>query len=432
MNRQMVLEKPPGEPKRLSLRVNFSWTFLGMVFRQVSAVLVLMLLAKWGSEELVGTYSLGLALVAPVLAFSDLELGGLLITDQSPTVPYGRFVALRIIGTLAALVVIAGIIFFQQSHEPFNTRIVLILVSAGGCVTAMRDIFLAIMRRYERMDLSGIAEMLAGVVPCVAFAGIFYFLRSFPLSMLALLVGRLAMMLIYDIPSCQRMVTHTPGASMRPDWAIRPLVALVGSATPLALARMANMISVNLPRYFLDGFYGKRELGYFSAMAFFATAALLLANTLGTAALPRLAYCFARDRCGFRYILKRMMGVAIVLGGSAIGIGYLLGPWLLTVFFRPDYASYGDDFVLMMVALTLQFVVSFLNQALVASRAFRNLVLVNWVNLAFGTFVFWVFVKSAGIRGACIGLIVSNAFWILILWLVLRWWLRHVPVETEG
>ena len=52
---------------RLSLRANFSWTFMGRVVYVGCQWGMLTVLAKLGSPEMVGRFSLGLAVTAPII-----------------------------------------------------------------------------------------------------------------------------------------------------------------------------------------------------------------------------------------------------------------------------------------------------------------------------------------------------------------------------
>src|ERR1044072_4016691 len=65
----------------LSLRTNFSWTLAGNLIYSGCQWGVLIVLARLGSPEQVGQFALALAVTAPVIMLSNLQLRGVLATD---------------------------------------------------------------------------------------------------------------------------------------------------------------------------------------------------------------------------------------------------------------------------------------------------------------------------------------------------------------
>jgi len=77
------------EVTALSLRANFSWTFVGNVVYAGCQWGMLVVLAKLGSPETVGLFALGLAVTAPVIQFVNLQLRGAQVTDAAHEYQFG-------------------------------------------------------------------------------------------------------------------------------------------------------------------------------------------------------------------------------------------------------------------------------------------------------------------------------------------------------
>ena len=58
-------------PVALSLRANFSWTFVGNVVYAGCQWAMLVVLAKLGTPEMVGQFALGLAISGPVIMLAN-------------------------------------------------------------------------------------------------------------------------------------------------------------------------------------------------------------------------------------------------------------------------------------------------------------------------------------------------------------------------
>src|SRR4051812_45337492 len=99
----------PAAPRGLSLKVNFIWTLAGNLIYAGCQWGMLVIIAKLGSAELVGQFALGLAITAPVLMFSNLQMRGIQATDAKREYSFGDYLGLRLLTTLLALLIIAGI-----------------------------------------------------------------------------------------------------------------------------------------------------------------------------------------------------------------------------------------------------------------------------------------------------------------------------------
>src|SRR5215203_1463425 len=96
------------EYRPLTLRRNFSWSFAGNVLYAAAQWGMLAILAKMGSPEMVGQFALGLAVTAPVIMFTNLNLEAVQATDARHQYRFGDYLALRLVGSTLALVVILG------------------------------------------------------------------------------------------------------------------------------------------------------------------------------------------------------------------------------------------------------------------------------------------------------------------------------------
>ncbi|MGD2165907.1 MAG: lipopolysaccharide biosynthesis protein, partial [Anaerolineae bacterium] len=93
---------------RLSLRANFSWTFVGNAIYAATQWGMLIVLAKLGSPEWVGQFALGLAITVPIMAFATLKTRLVQATDARHQYLFGDYLSLRLLTTGAAFLAILG------------------------------------------------------------------------------------------------------------------------------------------------------------------------------------------------------------------------------------------------------------------------------------------------------------------------------------
>ena len=80
----------------LSLRANFSWTFVGNIVYSFAQWGMLIVLARLGSPELVGQFSLGLAITAPVIMLTNMQLRAIQVTDTREEYTFGDYLGLKL------------------------------------------------------------------------------------------------------------------------------------------------------------------------------------------------------------------------------------------------------------------------------------------------------------------------------------------------
>src|ERR1700740_1776860 len=91
------------EQGKPTLRSDFSWTLVGNAIYAGGQFAILMLLAKLVRPEMVGQYALGLAVVYPVMMFTNLQLRAVMTSDTRQKVAFGHYLGLRLVTTLLAL-----------------------------------------------------------------------------------------------------------------------------------------------------------------------------------------------------------------------------------------------------------------------------------------------------------------------------------------
>ena len=103
--------------KQISLRQNFYWTFAGNVIYAASSWAILIVLAKLGTPEIVGHFTLGLAVTAPIIMFTNLALRAVQSTDAHREYTFSDYLALRLLMTTMAVLLIAGIAVLHDGRE---------------------------------------------------------------------------------------------------------------------------------------------------------------------------------------------------------------------------------------------------------------------------------------------------------------------------
>ncbi|MEG4816460.1 oligosaccharide flippase family protein [Microcoleus sp. K5-D4] len=410
--------------KPLTLRRNFSWTFTGNLVYAASQWGMLVVLAKLGSPEMVGQFTLGLAVTAPVIMFTNLQLRGIQATDAKGDYVFSDYLGLRLIGTGSALLIIAGITL--KAGYRWETSLVILAIALAKAFESISDVFYGLIQQHERMDRIAIALMIKGPLSLLLLGIGVSLTGSVVGGAIGLAIAWGLVLFAWDlrngrlilknsshgrereglfVADAQPANSHNP---LYPRWHRKTLSKLVWLALPLGFVMMLISLNTNIPRYFIERYLGERELGIFAAMSYLMVVGQMVVSALAESASPRLAkYYAAGNSTAFRTLLLKLVGVGLMLGAGGVFVAVVAGKPILTLLYKPEYADRADLFLWLMVAAGIWYVSAFLGYGMTAARYFRvQMPLFVLVTGSSAIACLWL-IPIMGLQGAALALIVT-------------------------
>jgi O-antigen/teichoic acid export membrane protein len=397
--------------KPLTLRKNFSWTFIGNLFYAGCQWGMLVVMAKIGSPEMVGQFTFGLAVTAPVIMFTNLHLRSVQATDAKKQYLFSDYLGLRLISSMLALLIIAIIILLGGYQ--WETILTISLIGLAKAFESISDVFYGLIQQHERMDRIAISLMLKGLLSLIFLVIGVHISGSILGGVAGLVLAWGVVLFVYDIRSGFLMLRRK--SQLQPRWYRKTITKLVWLCLPLGCVMMLISLNSNIPLYFIEQYLGERELGIFSALAYLMVAGNMLVNALGDSATPKLAkYYAAGDRYGFRSLLLKLVGIAALIGGTGVLIAIAAGEQILTLLYRSEYAEQNNLFVWLMVTAAMNYISSFLGYGITAARYFRiQIPLFITVASISAIACLWLLPKM-GLLGAAIALLIAATVQVLI------------------
>jgi O-antigen/teichoic acid export membrane protein len=400
---------------RLSLRANFTWTFWGNVIYAGCQWGMLVILAKLGSQEMVGQFALGFAVTAPVMMFASLRIREVQATDAEREYSFGDYLGLRLITTVLALLVVVVILLIAGYDR--ETRLVVLAVGIAKSFESISDVYYGLLQKQERMDLIARSLMIKGPLSLAILGITVYLTGSVFWGTLALSASWGLVLLSYDIHNAGRILKSIPqlpdtlsgqgrqAAALRPCWEKTTLTRLAWLALPLGFVELLSSLNANIPRYFVERCMGASLLGIFAALGYFDRAGNLVAHALGQSVSPRLAqYYAAKNSAAFRKLLLKLVGIGLLLGGTGVLVAQIAGDMIVSWFYRPEYVRH-DVFVALMAAAGMGYLAKFLVYALTAARRFRVLMVLGLSVTAILVVLCIFLIPSGGLHGAALALV---------------------------
>ncbi|MDF5725989.1 MAG: oligosaccharide flippase family protein [Rhizonema sp. PD37] len=402
--------KSSQQSQPLSLRRNFSWTFVGNIVYAGCQWGMLAVLAKLGTPEMVGRFTLGFAITAPIILFSNLNLRAVQATDAKQQYRFEDYLALRLITTLLAAVFIVGLTFTRYSGE---TALVILLIGLAKGIESISDIFYGLLQQHERMDRIAKSMILKGLLSLIALGNGVFITKNVAWGVLSLACVWAFVLIIYDIPISSQLIginnLQAYLTLLNKSLKMRALLQIVDRKTlqelfwltlPLGFVMMLISLQTNIPRYFIEQYLGERQLGIFAALAYLQVVGTTVVMALGQSATPRLAKYYVSGRSVFQKLLLKLISVGVILGTVGVLLALVTGREILTILYRPEYAQYSNLFVWIMVAAGIGYIGSYLNYGITATRAFKRFTIPYLLLTLLTAGTSWLLIPNFGLIGA--------------------------------
>jgi O-antigen/teichoic acid export membrane protein len=427
--------QPQGACISESLRWNFSWTIAGDVIYAACQWGMLITLAKLGSPEMVGQFALGLAVTAPVIIFANLALRPIQSTDVRSEFKFGDYLALRLLTTGMALLVIVGIVFIVG----YRREAVLVILALGlaKAIEAISEIYYGLLQRHERMEFIAKSKILKGPLSLMCLTIGVWSTGSVHWGAIGLIVAWVPVLIGYDIRNVAKILNGSGPAAIQPIWDFGTLGRLAWLALPLGVALLFISLNDTVPRYFIERFEGEGPLGIFAAMAYLMVAEGMIVNALGQSVSPQLAkYWVENSIPTFRALLLKIVALASLIGAGGVTVALVAGPELLHLVYGPEYAAQSDVLVWLMVAAAIANLASVLGYAMTAARLIRIQSIQLACTTITGAICCALLIPPHGLNGAAwaigLALLMQVAFAIMCLLYALRCRLKNGTVEAES
>ncbi len=149
-----------------SLRRNVAWALAGNLGYSACQWGVLVCIAKLGTAADVGRFALGLALTAPVITLTSLNLRLLQSTDARSDYPFNVYLSVRLIGTalgLAAIAVMALALGYRA-----DLLYLILVVAFAKAFEAVSDVVFGLLQKAENLRRVAISMLAKGVISVLA------------------------------------------------------------------------------------------------------------------------------------------------------------------------------------------------------------------------------------------------------------------------
>lgn len=373
--------------------------------------LVFIVLANVASTTEVGRLSWALAFASPLFALADMRTQQVQMTTSETTYSYSDFLGQRIvlIGSCLVLTMPLGW-YLTEDAATYRTLIAVMLLKS---IEGILNVVIGEHLRRERMGLVALLQLVRSVA---------YF---FPFAACVLHWGRADIGL--GAAACALLIPVILGHLTLPKsvrkWSPRSrvMMSLSKDSFPLGIGFFIGSVAVNGPRFILERYHGMEALAIFAAVAYIVVVANTIVDSITQAVMPRM---FRYWRSGLHRAIARatllMIGTVASIGLASVGVAVFMGGFVISLFFGPDYRSGQTMLTILMVAATVQYVVSVVRAVLIAQGLRRGVLLISLCNLLATLLVAFLTVEALGGVGAALSLVAGQLLALILYLIMLR------------
>lgn len=383
---------------RNSLKKNFSWNFIGNLIYAATQWALIIVITRLGSVEMVGLFSLGLALCGPIILFTNLQLRTIQATSYDGNYNIRDYFGIRVITDLIFCFIIV-ILLFISNYDSY-TNLIIILVALTKIIESLSDLLYGFFQQKERMELISKSTILRGVLSLVIAVLVLFFTNSLIITLLGISFSWLIVFLFYDVKNLYEF-----SSSLKPEFT-RKNLNIIKLALPLGIVVMIVSLNTNLPKILIENMLDAKALGYFASISYLVFIGSKFIDSIGNALLPRLAILYNQKNVPkFKKYLLNLVSISFVIGIILIILSMLIGDYLLYIIYGPEFFDYRELLILIMIYGMFNYVSYSLMVALNAMRKFKiqPYLGVLWLLVSIISLIY--FIPKYGLIGAALALI---------------------------
>lgn len=394
-----------------SIRHDTFWAAVGAVAQAANQALMLVLLSRCASEQVVGQYALGLAIATPLNVFADRATRMLQATATDRDFALHDYLGFRCAAGWLALAFTVLILVVWDAGE--STAQVVLLVALVRLAEGVAQTLYGRMHRYQQMRLIGRSQLMRACLGGVVFGVVLITLRRLELALLGSLIANLLVIGLSDrsqtlaLIQARRSADQPCVANLNVPLQTVPWSSMLKLAVPLGLATFLVAVTISLPRLVLVRSAGEATLGRFAVLCYCCFPATIVVSSMMQSATPRLALLYRQSSGGAR-LLRRLVYAASGLALSNMVFMGLFGLAIVGLVFGPEYARDGTELTWIAIATGVGFVSTVPATALIAQRRLRASLAVCCGSTLVCLLACVGFIPAFGIRGAAWSMLLSG------------------------
>lgn len=365
-----------------SLKNSVFWSFVGNLIFLGCQWLVMLVLARMGTPFLAGQYAIALGFTMPVIAVCQMQLTQLQITDIKKEHSLKDYFVFRSIMLLIGFLLI--LLLTIISHVTDLKLIVFLFITKG--FESLGEVVYGQLQLSDKFKELAFIKIFRGILTISTV--IFCVNSKLDLGKMTMVLSLISIFIFLLVE--YRLVILIVRKDPFGKWTGFKKIFII--AFPLGLSSGLNSVTTNLPRYFLNYYYGKEVVGFFSVVYSPIIWLSLIPGVMSQVILPKAAYYLQHKQLKeYMTIIIKYTIVVSVFFAFIVFVFNIWGEELLTILFGHEYSKFSCLLKILSISLLIANIGCIGPYTLSASRSFWlqfSAVLLSFILMLLGCVVF--------------------------------------------
>ena len=416
------------DTKGNSVKKNMLFNTTGSLIYYVCQWLMSVLIVRISGYEDAGILSIAMSVTASPAIIGLFNVRSYQVSDINDQYSNGVYIRSRTFTNILSFVICA-IMTFANGYTAIKAATIFVFmlykISEGYA-----DVFYGIEQKKGRLDIAGISLSIRGIGAIAFFVGVFMVTNNMLTAICAMTMFSFAIVLVYDWRITKKW--DRDEKKQQEKVAFSEIKDLLITCLPLAIVAFLNNLSVNIPKIYLEGYFGSEVMGYYSSVASPTVVIQLAATTIFAPLVPILTeqYCSGK-KDDFLHTIKRFS--LLVAGLSAICLvgSKLLAHWGLVLLFTESIEPYVYLFVPIVWVSILIAVNACMFSVCTLLRVIKPQYIIGFTGVAVSFILSLTIVKSQSMVGVVWALVGSLVVQVLIQFMMVYKKVKRMNVEHE-
>lgn len=370
------------------------WLTLALAFRSLGQAGLLIVFARFGSPETLGSYSLALAVTAPIFVFCEFGLRTVYLTHRGNQ-PFSAYLRVRL-GTLGLAMILTaaiGAIFVPEMTG------ILLLVSLLRAADSVGELYSAPLQRHGELptilrafSINAVLTIGVGIGALAAFHNLYGVIAAL------VVVSSATTLFLMKRPTDALLVLKEPTtAGVRPPWVDHISVVRAGLPTGISWGLLSLLSSI--PQYFLAAYFSQVEVGYFAIILYVVVVVEIFLNAVSQSWIPQAKKLLAGAPSFIRAVARTAMlwtAAFFPLSALVCAAAYLMLP----IIFGPTYRITWAEAIPLFGSLVVLPLVFFSAMALNVANSYVKALTTSVAAVVIASGVAFIAIPGGGVPGA--------------------------------
>ena len=403
----MTAFEPAGPASRRAWLSDSGWLLGANLTRYLGLIAVMVILTQLMTPEIVGQYTLSLAIATPIFVFAQLGLRGVYLTHRHDF-PLRDYLGLQLVFLIGALFTSAAVAWL---FDPTLVGVVVLvgLVKFGDAISELFSAPLQGSGSTSRIFVGFAASALAGGI---AAAGVLYFTRILELTLAALaLASALAALFLMWLPAMRSSrKPQSASPSRLPNMA--DIRGILKAGLPFGAGSAVLALVASIPQFFLALTWGNEAVAKYAVLYYLVMIADIFVGTLVQGWIPRARSASASTELAPQGFLRFTFRTAFTWSAALLGVG-AFGVWVASFaypwVFGPVYGFDLSVAIPIVAAITVLPILGFSSMGIIVQNLYTHSLVLGLISAFTSALFCALLIPGGGLVGAFWALAISSA-----------------------